>query len=338
MAILFLDSPTSREADIKYTSVGANVMASIQSAVTPYGGDAYQMAANVNDVLAQSFAPVSSAMCSFLYRQSSAQAGINQRSAVFSGDSGSTNHVFFTTAGDGSINFRRGRGDLTIIASSPINTILNNVWYHIEIRVEISDTVGIIQCWVDGSLVVNASNVDTKNGGTNNTVDRIEMGRTQGATYEWADFVIHDGTTPIGVTRVIPLLPTADGAHTGFTPSTGTSHFAVVDETNPNDDTDYVSAATEGTKDSFAIADLPTGTWDVKAVQVSAAARRFDPGTKYLRPFVRTGAADFVGTSQVLSETYRAIRHIWEQNPNTVAAWTEGEVDGLEIGVEVRDS
>ena len=86
------------------------------------------------------------------------------------------------------------------------------------------------------------------------------------------------------------------------------------------------------------MADLPSGTWDVLAVQVNNHARKSDAGTRYIRPVVRTGGADFVGTSVVMAESYDTFWEVWNLNPNTTAAWTQSEVNGLEVGAEARDS
>ena len=48
-------------------------------------------------------------------------------------------------------------------------------------------------------------------------------------------------------------LPTSDGNYTQWTPSTGTSHFALVDESPCNGTTDYNSTNTVGNRDSYGV-------------------------------------------------------------------------------------
>lgn len=336
MAILFLDSPTSREGAFKWSGFsGVAVLTG-----TPYGGDYYRYQANNTHFTNYTITPAaSSVVFSFLSRFTAAQDGnLNNHTIEVFGDGGGTEHMTFGVSGSGQVTCRRGGGNGTLIVASDPSVIVINDWHHWEIRCVVHDTTGIVQVWIDGVQVINATNVDTKNGGTNNTIDKVEFFRTAAGEHHAADFVITNGTTPLGVTRVHPLLPDADGNYTAFTPSTGTSHFALVDEQTPNGDTDYNSATTEGDKDSYTFPSLPTGTWDILAVQTALNARRFDPGTKFLRPFIRISATDYVGTSHVLSESYGAKLDLWETNPATASAWTQAEVDAIEVGAEVRDS
>lgn len=58
------------------------------------------------------------------------------------------------------------------------------------------------------------------------------------------------------------LLPTSDGNYTQFSPSTGSSHFALVDETSCNGNTDYNSETTVGQRDSYGLnlSSIPDGS------------------------------------------------------------------------------
>lgn len=335
MAILFFDSPTSREGAWKWDQFSG--VATLTG--TPYGGDYYRYQANNTHFTIKDFPDVTSCVFSFLSRFTASQDNNgNNHTITVRGDGGATEHITFGVTAAGAVTARLGGGNGTLIAVSAGGVITINAWHHWEIRVTISDTTGIIQVWIDGAQVINGSGLDTKNGGTADAIDRIEFFRTAAGEHHVADFVISDATTPLGVTRVTPLLPTADGNYTAWTPSTGTSHFALVDEQTPNGDTDYNAATTEGDKDSYTFANLPTGDWDIIALQVSLNARRFDPGTKYIRPFLRISATDYAGASQLLAESYLAKLQIWETNPATAAAFTEAEIDALEVGAEVRDS
>lgn len=57
------------------------------------------------------------------------------------------------------------------------------------------------------------------------------------------------------------LLPTSDGAYTQWTPSTGSTHYTLVDESSCNGTSDYNSTNTVGNRDTYgvSIASVPNG-------------------------------------------------------------------------------
>lgn len=58
------------------------------------------------------------------------------------------------------------------------------------------------------------------------------------------------------------LLPVSDGSYAQFTPSTGTSHYALVDESSCNGNTDYNSETTTTQRDSYnlSLSSIPNGS------------------------------------------------------------------------------
>jgi hypothetical protein len=58
------------------------------------------------------------------------------------------------------------------------------------------------------------------------------------------------------------LLPSSDGAYTQWTPSTGSTHYTLVDESSCNGTTDYVRTTTIGKRDSYGVslAAVPDGS------------------------------------------------------------------------------
>jgi hypothetical protein len=65
-------------------------------------------------------------------------------------------------------------------------------------------------------------------------------------------------------------------------------------------------------------------------------ARKEDSGARTLRPVIRTGGSNFEGDDATLNQSYLATRHVWEQNPDTVADWTGTEVNAIEAGQKVQ--
>lgn len=187
--------------------------------------------------------------------------------------------------------------------------------------------------------------MDTQNS-SNATVNVIGFGTgVTGSNDCHEDFYIDDlyvcdgqGTANngfLGDCRVDSYLPTADGANTGLTPSSGTTHFSLVDDATPNDDTDYNESATVAAKDTYGFADIVHNPASVFGVQVNLNVKKDDAGFRQVKEVVHSGGTDFPGTAQALSTSYAYKSAIREVDPATGAPWTKAGVNSAEFGMEI---
>jgi hypothetical protein len=132
-------------------------------------------------------------------------------------------------------------------------------------------------------------------------------------------------------------MPSADGANTALTPSTGTAHAALVDDNPANDDTDYNQSSNVGDKDTYDMAAL-SGNWaSIKAVQVLMEARKDDAGARSICSVTRSGGTDYDGAAQGLTTSYMYYTEILQNDPATSAAWAnKAAVDAAEFGMKVQ--
>ncbi|MNF87332.1 hypothetical protein D3C84_697970 [compost metagenome] len=164
------------------------------------------------------------------------------------------------------------------------------------------------------------------NTNTNNKYfDDLYLRTSSSATAEAGGF--------LGDIKVKPYLPNGDGTYSALTPSTGTTHYTLVDEATPNT-TDYVSSSTALQKDSYTFADV-SETGSIKAVQLSAYCYKADAGFRGVDVFVKSGATEDYAASKPLSTTGKYAIKLWEQNPNTAADWSQAEVNAAEFGVRI---
>jgi hypothetical protein len=111
--------------------------------------------------------------------------------------------------------------------------------------------------------------------------------------------------------------------------------YSAVDDPVSNDaDLSYISSSTPGDRQTFDFPDLGT-TGTVKAVQITAVARKDDAGTRTLAPVVRRGTTNYDGTGTPLSASYVAVGNVYEQDPSTSAAWLVSGIDAGEFGIKV---
>jgi hypothetical protein len=180
------------------------------------------------------------------------------------------------------------------------------VYYYIEFKVTISDTVGVAGCRINGVSELALTSQDTRNG-ANATADTFRIlgvtGIDAGTTINTDDFYACDGTGGgsdndyLGDVRVEAIFPSGNGNSSQFlgSDSNSTDNYLLVDEATPNDDTDYVESSTVGDKDTYAYGNLTATSGTVYGVIPMPYARKTDAGVRSARQAM-TGASSH-GTS-----------------------------------------
>lgn len=252
---------------------------------------------------------------------------------------GATRHISLRTGTGGELQATRNG---TVLGATAAGTIVVGVWNHIQLRVVIHDTTGVVEVRLNSVVVLNLTGIDTRNGGTG-YVDTVLWGQAGLLGSDNAmlidDFWVVDTTGAVnngflGDCRAQTLLPSGVGNAATWTPSVG-SNYANVDDASPNSDTDYNSSATAGQIDTFAYGDLTPTAGDIKAVQHLLYARKDDAGARTVRPVTRIGATDYVGASVNVADSYAYAVDIDEVSPATAVAWTLAEVNAAEFGIEL---
>lgn len=273
-------------------------------------------------------------LCAFRLANSGSQTLL-----VLSGDAGATPHLTVTFDTSQKLKVYRGTAAGTLLATGAM-TITRPVWHQIQVRVVISDTVGVVQVRVDGA----ASNDidfsgDTKNAGTNVSVDTVKFSTFDAQDF-MTDFAVIDTSGSVlntwpGDVRVVTCSPSGNGATSDGVNSAATSvnNFTYVDEL-PFSSTDYVGVATAGAGDTYAMSDLPVATTNVKAVMLVLSAAKSDTGAKSLKRRIRSGGTTYAGSAVALSTAYASILEVVELDPATGSAWTASGVNALEAGFE----
>jgi hypothetical protein len=339
MALIFMDGfdHYNTPAQKGWIATGGNMQAS----GTRFGsGQCYSLGGNQNmyQQLPSTSEHATIIIGCAVYR--SANVGVHN-DWLFYSDAHATTHVVVAIMPDGSIGaWRGGYNNANVLGISAANNLVPpNVWAYIEIKVTLSDTVGVVEVRLNGSAtpVLNVSGVDTKNGGTKTTIDSVGINNSTGTSLYDDVYILNPSgsvnTTFLGDVRVETIYPTGAGASTGLTPSTG-ANWAAVDETPPNT-TDYVSSAGTNVKDTYAMGDLSTGASTVVGMQIGTYAMKTDTGVKQYRQVVRSGGTDYPGTARSPATSYNYDFAISETNPATSVAWTKSTVNAVEIGVEV---
>jgi hypothetical protein len=189
--------------------------------------------------------------------------------------------------------------------------LIKNKWHNIEIKWTISDSIAANDCVIkmDNKEVLNlAAGTDTKID-ANTTVNHVHFGTLSGTAYP-ANFYVTDiyiidqtdGVVPsgtLGPQKITTLFPNAAGNANNFVNNSGDAaalNFNYVKERSPDDETSFIGSAGAGVIDLYNIEQPSSGHY--------------------------------------LETDYNYQQSFWGENPNTTSAWTQTELNTLEIGVK----
>lgn len=235
-----------------------------------------------------------------------------------------------------------GAGGTTLATST--RSLQLNAWYHFEwyVVVENSLSSGHFIVKINGEEWLNISSGDTQ-ATANASADRFGSISASSTTILMDDlFVFHEAVTSSptfdGDMRVMTLTPSGNGNYSQFDGSDGnsTDNYLLVDETTPNDDTDYVESDVVSEKDSYAMGNLSVTPAAIKGVQISATIKKGDSGSRTGKTFFRISGTDYESSAFAPGTSYNTQVYMAENSPATATAWTESEVNALEAGVKVE--
>lgn len=248
---------------------------------------------------------------------------------------------------NGTLEVRRGTSTAVTdgLSTFSINT---NVWFYIEMKVTIADSIAASSCVVrvneDVKITV-ATGQDLKVS-ANATADNFKMGNIAGGGTDYFDDIyICDGTGAVnndflGDVKVEVLLPDGNGTTNQFTGSDAdsTDNYLHVDETDTDDDTSYVEHDTVGEIDLYTFDDISLGTpQTIHGLQINNIVKKDDAGSRTIRAVTRPVATNYFGGSKSPSDgSYSNERHVYDVSPETSVAWTESEINGTEFGIEIE--
>lgn len=241
-----------------------------------------------------------------------------------------TGHLFFTRNG-------------TAIGSTGTTVLSTNTWYYLEVKVTISDTVGVAAVKINGVSELNGTSLDTRNAG-NATSDSFRLVGALGTTetVDYDDLYVCDtsGSSPtndfLGDVRVEALFPNGNGNTSNLTGSDGnsTDNYLLVDETTPST-ADYVESSNVGDKDTYAYTNPTSTSGTVYGVQVLPYAAKTDAGARSIVSVARLSGTEVDSSAKTLSATPGYLPDIREAKPGG-GTWSISDVSSAEFGVKVN--
>lgn len=229
-----------------------------------------------------------------------------------------------------------------------------NRWYYMEIKFLLHASAGAIEFRVDGETWYSETGLDTIRL-SETVVDRFSFSSApvepltqegHGAIYRITDVYVLTTTGGNETDFLYPwmvdtLYPAAEVVgEQDWIPQSGIDNSAMVDD-NPQHDYDstHNESNTNTDKDRFTTSQVvPESTFGrVYACQVIAMAKdTLDTAIKTARVVIFENLTEGLGTTRTLTESeWQALWHIFEDNPDTSAAWLMADVEAAEIGYEL---
>jgi hypothetical protein len=225
----------------------------------------------------------------------------------------------------------------TTVATYTDFLIALNTWYYLELKVFCHSSSGTIEVRLDGVTLGTLAGINTQTG-VDAYYNRVTLGFYATAAFD--DFYVCDGSGSSlndfqGVCKVLGLFPNADTSTIQWTPSTGTTHYNLVDENPANGATDYVSTSTQANTDLYTYPSL-VGTGTILGLQVNTTVA-LPSGTSAIieSPIYSNDVLELGPDTTITSTSYADVRHISTTDPNTGSAWTVTNLAAAKIGIRM---
>jgi len=229
----------------------------------------------------------------------------------------------------------------TVIAQTSEILVRSNKWIYVEFKVICDNINGSYELRVNGATILLDSGIDTQENQPYH--DQVQIrGLQSSANYtpHIDDYYICDSTGSkhndfLGQQRISPIWPNADTADIDWTPSTVIDHHTLVDEVDPDDDSEYVEDTVTDNEDIYEYSDILD--FDVvEAVCLCTDVRVTDTTSYDLKTVVKSGGVKYDSAANTIGSTeYLTDLRLMANDPDTGTNWAVSGVNGLEMGVKV---
>jgi len=238
---------------------------------------------------------------------------------------------------DSTLSLYAGTNFSQIIGTSGIKLQVNT-WYYIEIKYTLT-TNGANKVVVTASLTVNGNQEISGTAVSDVTYTDLINQQATVNRHEFSygpffkDLYILSGDVPLwGDVHLGKIMPNGDVV-TNWS-STGSPHYAQVNEIPPDDDTTYISSNTPAQLENFDWEDISPFSGTIKGIQYSILARKDGEGTRSIKHTI--GAAQITPFDAVFVSDDYIWFHVPMETDPTDGAWTVASLNAQKFGVKLN--
>jgi hypothetical protein len=236
------------------------------------------------------------------------------------------------------------RGQMQTLLGSVAITLTNSTWYWLDVHFKYNSSTGIFEVWQSGTQVLNLTAQNTANNSGQTNLSGVVLGCQAGTVNSLNavvdDFVVNDTTGSynngrVGDSRIETLKPASDATPNNGTCSTGTTHYAMLNEAQWNS-TNYITMTnTSGQEELFGFTSLSSTPVSISAIKPVFIAENTDAGSGNLETVIVSSATEIDGTSTPLTSSWTRHGSTLEVDPHTSAPWTPAAVNAVQGGFKV---
>jgi hypothetical protein len=236
----------------------------------------------------------------------------------------------------GVVSAWQGSGNLLGYANQ---ILLPNTWYYLEYSLSCStvDGEGSVEIRINGTSVLIAPGTGAGTVMTNDPIIAINFSgvKTEDGLRHGIldDIYIADGLVFLGPLKVSTLRPASDTTTIDWIPSTGTTHYNLLNETPANTAT-YVSSNTANASDLYAIDTLDASVVGIQGIQIEGLVNLDANGSESLRIQCDSNGSQVDETFTVTDIDPIAYSIVLENDPDTSALWLPSAIDLLQVGIK----
>ena len=241
---------------------------------------------------------------------------------------------------DGRLRLLRGQHGVEEPVAISVASAPARGWHYVELQVLRGSGDGVLSVRINGMPAIHLTGLDTVQDGGELVTAFVGAwpGHDCPVTLDVDDLYVADTTgtinnTFLGDVRVDALPAQADGSLNEWivTPAGAAAWQAVSDD----DEASAIQAAAGGLRQTFRVAPLPVmASPAIHGVQLTLLARKTDAGLGSLKGLVASGAQTATSAGVALQEQLAWHTVLFERDPGSGDAWTEGGFNAAEFGVE----
>lgn len=228
-------------------------------------------------------------------------------------------------------------GDAACLATTTVPAILTNSWTHFEFFVDFA--TGEFALRREGSVLLSGTH-DSPPGGSIGNIAFANSGvSSTGRTNFWLkDLVVWDdqgsNNNDFLGTVAVHRLPVDGDVSSGWTKSSGSSDYQLLDEVPPND-ADYIEAVEDPLPAAsiMTFGDLPPDIVGVRCVMTMVRAWKTDGGDAFLQVSLISEGDEDNGADRNISTTPTYWYDISELSPDTGQPWNPIELNNATVKI-----